>query len=208
MGLSGFLGRSYVGVQFAGISAWEIPYLKDIPLIGRVFFQQDPLVYLCAFLAFAVTFLLYRTRFGLRVRAIGEDPQAAYAQATPVRQTRVIAILLGGFLAGIGGAHLSLAYTQVWAERMTSGQGIIAVGLVIVAGWRPIRALLAAYFFGALTVLHPNLQAAGVSVSPYLIKMLPYIAAIVALVIATVRYDKLRQGAPAALMTQFSLGRA
>jgi general nucleoside transport system permease protein len=206
-GLSSFLGRSYVGVQFNGITAWRIPYLKDLPFVGRVIFQQDPLVYLCVLLAAATWFLLYRTRFGLRVRAVGEDPQAAYAQAIPVQRTRVIAILLGGFLGGVGGAHLSLAYAQVWAERMTAGQGIIAVGLVIVAGWRPLGVLVAAYVFGVLTVLHPNLQAAGFSISPYLIKMLPYVAAILALIIATVRYDKLRQGAPAALMTQFSLGR-
>jgi len=207
MGLSSFLGRSYVGRQFTGITAWPIPYLRELPFVGRVFFQQDPLVYLCLLVAAGTWFVLYRTRYGLRVRAVGEDPEAAYAQAVPVRRTRVIAILMGGFLAGVGGAHLSLAYTQVWAERMTAGQGIIAVGLVIVAGWRPLGILLAAYIFGVLTVLHPNLQAAGFSVSSYLIKMLPYIAAILALIIATIKYDKLKQGAPAALMTQFSLGR-
>lgn len=205
-GLTGFLGRPYVGIQVEGIATLSIPYLQDVPFLGPVFFRHDPLVYLAALAALAVWFLIFRTRFGLHVRAVGEDPHAAYAQAVPVQRTRVMAVLFGGFLAGIGGAHLSLAYTQLWAERMTSGQGIIAVGLVIVAGWRPLGALLASYLFGVLTVLHPNLQASGVSASPYLVKMLPYLLTIAALTAATFRYEKSGQGLPAALMRQFLPG--
>jgi len=205
-GLTSFLGRPYVGVQIAGIAPLGVPYLQDIPFFGPVLFQHDPLIYISMVVALAVWFLVFRTRFGLYVRAVGEDPQAAYAQAVPVQRTRVIAVLCGGFLAGVGGAYLSLAYTQLWAERMTNGQGIIAVGLVIVAGWRPIGALLASYLFGALTVLHPNLQASGITVSPYLVKMLPYILTIVALTVATFRYEKRGRGLPAALMKQFLPG--
>lgn len=207
-GLTGFLGRPYVGVKVAGIAPLNIAYLKDIPFIGPVFFQHDPLVYLAILAALAVWFLMSRTRFGLYVKAVGEDPEAAYAQAVPVQRMRVMAVLSGGFLAGIGGAHLSLAYTQIWAEHMTSGQGIIAVGLVIVAGWRPVGALVASYLFGVLTVLHPNLQASGITASPYLVKMLPYVLTIVALTAATFRYEKRGHGLPAALMRQFLPGRA
>lgn len=206
-GISSFFGRSYVGVRFDGIPKHGIPGLRGIPFLGEVFFQQDLLVYLALVTSLAVWFLLYRTRVGLQMRAIGEDPRIAYEQGVPVRRLRIIAILLGGFLAGIGGAYLSLAYTQVWAERMTSGQGIVAVGLVIVAGWRPLSALLAAYIFGGLTVLHPNLQALGTTASPFLVKMLPYLITLLALIVSTLKYEKKGQGLPAALMRQFLPGR-
>jgi simple sugar transport system permease protein len=204
-GLSGFLGRPYVGVRFDEIGVWGIPFLKDLPGLGRGLFQHDTLVYLAMFVAAAIWFLLYRTRFGLQVRAVGEEPYAAYAQGVNVRRSRTLAVLLGGFLAGIGGAHLSLAYTQLWAERMTAGQGLIAVGLVIVAGWHPVRALLAAYLFGVLIVLHPNLQASGITVSPYLLATLPYIFAVLALTLATFIYIRKGQGLPAALAKEFHI---
>ena len=206
-GLSGFLGRPYVGVRFSGIDVWSIPFLKDIPIFGRVFFQQDPLVYLTILAAVGGWFLLFRTRLGLHIRAVGEAPYAAYAQGVPVRRSRMLAIILGGFLSGIGGAHLSLAYTQLWAERMTAGQGLIAVGLVIVAGWHPLRVLLVTYLFGVLIVLHPNLQASGISVSPYILAALPYLFAVLALTLATFVYVRKGQGLPAALAKEFNMGK-
>ena len=206
-GLSGFLGRPYVGIRFSGIDVWEIPFLKDLPVLGSVLFRHDPLVYLAIVVAAAVWWLLFRTRFSLRVRAVGEEPYAAYAQGVSVRRSRAYAVVLGGFLAGIGGAHLSLAYTQLWAERMTAGQGLIAVGLVIVAGWHPVRVLLATYLFGALIVLHPNLQASGISISPYILAALPYLFAVVALTLATVVYIGKGQGLPAALAKEFRMGK-
>ena len=204
-GLSGFLGRPYVGVRFSGIDTLDIPFLKDLPVLGKVLFRHDPLVYCAIFVAAVVWFLLFRTRFGLHVRAVGEEPNAAYVQGVPVRRSRTIAITLGGFLAGIGGAHLSLAYTQLWAERMTAGQGLIAVGLVIVAGWHPVRVLLATYLFGALIVLHPNLQASGITISPYILATLPYIFAVLALTLATFIYVRKGQGLPAALAKEFRM---
>ena len=202
-GLSGFLGRPYVGVRFSGIDVWGIPFLKDLPFLGKVLFQHDILVYMTAFVAAAVWFLLYKTRLGLHIRAVGEEPHAAYAQGVPVRRSRTLAIVLGGFLSGIGGAHLSLAYTQLWAERMTAGQGLIAVGLVIVAGWHPVRVLLTTYLFGILIVLHLNLQASGITISPYILAALPYLFAVLALTFATF-IDK-RQGMPAALAKEFNM---
>ncbi|MCY3743394.1 MAG: ABC transporter permease [Candidatus Poribacteria bacterium] len=202
-GLSGFLGRPYVGVRFSGIDNWGIPFLKDLPVLGKVLFQHDILVYLTVFVAAAVWFLLYKTRFGLQVRAVGEEPNAAYAQGVPVQRSRTLAVILGGFLAGIGGAHLSLAYTQLWAERMTAGQGLIAIGLVIVAGWHPLRVLLTTYLFGMLIVLHLNLQASGITISPYILAALPYIFAVLALTFVTF-IDK-RRGMPAALAKEFNM---
>ena len=206
-GLSGFLGRPYIGVRFSGIDVWAIPFLKDLPIFGKMFFQQDPLVYLTILAAAGVWFLLFRTRLGLHIRAVGEDPYSAYAQGVSVRHSRMLAIILGGFLAGIGGAHLSLAYTQLWAERMTAGQGLIAVGLVIVAGWHPVRVLLATYLFGVLIVLHPNLQASGITVSPYILAALPYLFAVLALTLATFVYIRKGQGLPAALAKEFNMGK-
>ncbi len=202
-GISGFYGRPFVGVQNPPIEAWQVPILGRIPVLGELFFHHEPLVYVSILLAFAAWLFLHRTRPGLAVRAVGEDPEAAYANGVNVPWVRFGAVLAGGFLAGIGGADLSIAYTNVWAEGMTAGQGWIAVGLVIVAGWSPIRSLLAAWFFGAVTVLQPNLQAAGVDISPYVVAMLPYLLAVVALTVATISYKRRGFGLPAALARNF-----
>jgi len=204
-GLSGFFGRQYVGVQVSGINTYDIPVLSEIPVLGPALFQQDPLMYLSVLVSLGLWFMLYRTSFGLNLRAVGEDPNAAYARGVPVHLSRFIAVLIGGFLVGVGGAHLAISYTHIWAEKMTAGQGWIAVGLVIVAGWSPIRALLIAWFFGMLTVLHPHLQASGVDISPYLVAMLPYLVAILSLILATILYRRRGFGLPAALAKQFRL---
>lgn len=198
-GISGFVGRPYIGIDIQAIDPLAIPVLGNIPVVGDIFFRHDALVYASLFVAAAAWVLLYRSRFGLDVRAVGEDPEAAYAQGVSVRRTRMIAILVGGFLAGLGGAHLSIAYTGVWSEQMTAGQGWIAIGLVIVARWRPMLTLVIAWLFGALLVLHPNLQASGVRVSPYLIAMLPYVMTTVALTAITLLYRRSGHGMPAAL---------
>jgi simple sugar transport system permease protein len=204
-GLTGFFGRPYVGVKIKGVGQTTIPVLRQIPYLGEILFQQDLFVYLAMALAVASWFLLYRTRFGLNVRAVGEDPEPAFAQGVAVRGTRFLAVIMGGFLAGVGGAHLSVATTQVWAERMTSGQGWIAIGLVIVARWRPIPCLITAWVFGALLVLHPYLQSYGIEVSPYLIGMIPYLAAVVGLVVVTVIYRRSDHGMPTSLARQLNL---
>lgn len=204
-GLSGFFGRPYVGVQIEGIPVWEIPYLSELPFIGPILFRHDPLVYFSVVAAAALWFLLHRTRFGLHLRAVGEDPHASFAQGVQVARIRISAVLIGGFFAGLGGAHLSLAYTHVWAEKMTAGQGWIAVGLVIVASWSPMRSVGVAWIFGAIMVLHPHLQAAGIGAPPYLIAMLPYLVAILALTVSVLLHQRRGFGLPAALAKQFRL---
>jgi simple sugar transport system permease protein len=171
--------------------------------VGEVLFQHDPLVYGSFVAAAIMAFAMQRTRFGLWVRAVGEDPKAAYAQGVPVTAVRWWCVIIGGVLAGVGGAHLAIAYTHVWAEKMTAGQGWIAIGLVIVAGWSPARALFAAWLFGAAAVLHPHLQAVGIEVSPYLVAMLPYLLSIVALTLATAAHRRRGYGLPAALAKEF-----
>jgi len=201
-GLSGFLGRAFVGVQISGVTISPIPGLSEIPFIGRIFFQHDILTYMLLPVAVAAWFLIYRTRFGLRVRAVGEDPEIAYVHGIKSQRVRLMAVLIGGFLAGVGGAHLSVVYTKLWAEQMTAGQGWIAVGLVIVAGARPHLCLPVAWLFGGLVVLQPNLQARGIDISPYLVAMLPYIISIIALTVAMHR-DRAGFGLPAALGKPF-----
>ncbi|MGD9662865.1 MAG: ABC transporter permease [Porticoccaceae bacterium] len=204
-GLSGYFGRSFVGANIKGVRETAIPFLSRIPLVGDIFFRQDVFVYLAVVLT-AVSWLIFkRSRFGLAVRAVGADPESAYAQGVRVRQTRFLAILIGGFLAGVGGAHLSVANTQVWTEKMTAGQGWIAVGLVIVARWRPVPTIIVAWAFGGMLVLHPYLQAFGSNLSSYIIGMMPYLAAAIALVIVTVFSRRSGQGMPAALARQLNL---
>lgn len=202
-GLSGFFGRPFVGMRFGGFSVVPIPFLSKIPFFGPVLFQHDALTYASVPTAAMIWFLIYRTRFGLRVRAAGEDPSVAYALGVKPRRIRMWAILIGGFLAGVGGAHLSVAYTHLWAEQMTAGQGWIAIGLVIVAGMRPHLCLPVAWVFGGFAVLYAYLQAMGIGVSPYLVAMLPYAMSIVALTAATVYQGRAGYGLPAALGRPF-----
>lgn len=204
-GLSGFFGRPYVGTQISGVGQTALPGLSQIPFLGEIFFNQDVFVYLTVILTGLAFFLFSRTRFGLEIRAVGEDPESAFAQGVPVRRTRFLAILIGGFLAGVGGAHLSVANTQVWAEGMTSGLGWIAVGLVIVARWQPLPTMIIAWLFGAMLVLHPYLQGTGIEVSSYLIGMLPYLVAVGALVTVTLFSRRSGHGMPAALARQLNL---
>lgn len=204
-GLSGFFGQPYVGAKITGVGQSPIPGLGHLPVVGEIFFNQDLFVYLSV-LATALAWLLFnRTRLGLKIRAVGEDPESAFAQGVPVLRTRLVAIVAGGFLAGIGGAHLSIATTQVWAEKMTSGLGWIAVGLVIVARWQPFPTLLTAWLFGAMLVLHPYLQGSGMEISSYLIGMLPYLMAVTALVAVTLFSRRAGRGMPAALARQLNL---
>ncbi|MFB9886570.1 ABC transporter permease [Balneatrix alpica] len=183
VGLSAFLGAAYIGQPVEGVRPWELPLLADIPLLGKVLFSHDPLVYLSFVLAAAVAWFLYRTRAGLMLRAIGESPQSANATGLPVLWVRYAAVSFGGAMAGLAGAYLSLVYTPMWAENMTAGRGWIALALVVFASWRVGRALLGAYLFGLASILHLVLQGMGFAVSPNLLAMLPYVATIVVLVL-------------------------
>jgi general nucleoside transport system permease protein len=204
-GLSGFLGQSYVGANITGVGKSPLPGLSHLPVLGAIFFNQDLFVYLAVIVTVLTWVLFNRTRLGLKIRAVGEDPESAFAQGVPVLRTRFVAIIAGGFLAGIGGAQLSIATLQVWAEKMTSGIGWIAVGLVIVARWQPFPTLLTAWLFGAMLVLNPYLQGSGMEVSSYLIGMLPFLMAVAALVAVTLFSRRTGRGMPAALARELNL---
>jgi general nucleoside transport system permease protein len=183
-GLSAFWGYPIVGEQFPGLPRLKIPVLSDIPIIGEAFFSQDLLVYLAAAVAFGAWYLLFKTRWGLMIRAIGEDANVSRAEGIPVTRIRIACITIGSALAGIGGAHIVLAFSHTWLEGLTAGRGWIALGLVVLARWNPLYAILVTYLFGSVIAIQFNAQAAGISVSPYLLSMLPYILTVIALVVA------------------------
>lgn len=196
-GLSGYLGQKMVGIPLESpFRAFDLPGLSNIPCLGPIFFQHDALVYLSYILIPLCWYLLFRTSAGLNLRAVGEHPGAADAAGLNVAAFRYFAVVAGGMLAGAGGAYLSLAYSPSWVQNMSAGRGWIAVALVIFAMWNPLRALLGAYLFGGIEALGFRLQAVGITVSPFFLRMLPYLFTILVLVLVT---SGRNAGAPAAL---------
>lgn len=199
-GLSGYLGKDFVGNPVPqSFKAVPVPYLSDIPLLGKILFTHDLLIYLSFILVGVLWFFLYYTKGGLNLRAVGENPGAADVVGIKVYRTRYFYVILGGMLAGVGGAYLSLAYAPTWLENMTAGRGWIAVALVIFATWDPFKALLGAYIFGGVDALSYRFQALGFTFSPYLLKMLPYVLTILVLIIVTRETGRRRFRAPGTL---------
>jgi ABC-type uncharacterized transport system permease subunit len=202
-GLSAFVGSDYVGMGIEGFTGWEIPLLSAIPIIGKVFFSQDPLVYL-SWILFGLVYWCFRsTRLGLIIRAVGENPESANAIGMPVMRVRYAAVLFGGLMTGLAGAYLSLAYTPLWTEGMSAGRGWIALALVVFASWKAERILLGAYLFGAASIMHLVLQGLGFAVSPNLLAMLPYVATILVLVLIANDAVKVKLNSPMALGQPF-----
>jgi simple sugar transport system permease protein len=182
LGLTSLFGVSYVSKVIDNFTPWDVPLLSDIPFVGDVFFQHDPLVYVSYVMAPLVWWALTRTRVGLLVRAAGERPEALATYGYDPAIVRFGAVTVGGMLAGIGGAHLSTAYANSWFEGMTNGKGFVAVALVIFAAWSPLKAIGGAYLFGAALALSPALQARGHNINQYLLHALPYALTLLALV--------------------------
>lgn len=199
-GLSGYLGKAYIGIPAPKtFTKFAVPLLSDIPFIGPVLFNQDALVYCSYLLVPIVWFYIYKTKHGLNLRAIGENPAAADAMGINVFTLRYFYVVLGGMLAGLGGAYLSLAYAPSWLENMTAGRGWIAVALVIFATWNPLKAVGGAYLFGGVDALGYRMQAMGLDISSFFLKMLPYIFTIIVLIFATTQTNKKNIGPPGAL---------
>ncbi len=210
-GLSSVIGWTLVDIRDAPrLPAFDIPVLSDIPILGEIFFQHNVIVYLGFLLVPLAWFLITRTRPGLHMRAVGEYPAAADALGINVFRLRYTYVVVGGLLAGLAGASLSLAITPLWIDGLTAGQGWIAVGLVIFAGWNPVRAAFGSYLFGAIRRLPLDLQAAPPlpldlhvflrdPLLNYFANMLPYLFTIGVLVIASREALRKRLGAPAAL---------
>jgi ABC-type uncharacterized transport system permease subunit len=183
LGLSGMIGESFIGLPGVRLPALDIPVLSDLPIVGRLVFGQDAIFYVSIAAVIGVNWYLFRTRSGLRLRAIGDNHASAHALGVPVIRTRYLAVLFGGACAGLAGAHLSLVYTPQWVENMSAGRGWIALALVVFASWRPWRLLAGAYLFGAVSIGQFHGQAQGIGVPSQFMSMLPYLATIVVLVL-------------------------
>jgi simple sugar transport system permease protein len=199
VGLSGLIGAGFVGERVTQAPALYIPYLTDIPFLGRILFGQDGFVYLSITLIVAIGWFLYRTRAGLVLRAIGDNHASAHALGHPVLKIRALAALFGGACAGLAGAYLSLAYTPFWVSGMTAGRGWIALALVVFASWLPGRLVIGAYLFGAVTILQLHAQGAGVGIPSQLMSSLPYLATILVLVVISRTRGAAGSAAPASL---------
>jgi len=200
LGLSGVIGTGYIGkplpYHFTSIS---VPVLSDIPVFGEFLFRHIPLVYLVLLLVPTMWFILFKTGVGLKIRSVGENPAAADSAGVNVFRTRYLCVILGGALAGLGGASLSLSWGIGWVEGMVGGRGWIAVALTIFALWTPQNALLGSLLFGGLYALQYELQGLGFPV--FILGMVPYLATIIAL--ASVYFFSKRLGAPSALLTPY-----
>ncbi|MAO79424.1 MAG: ABC transporter permease [Nocardioides sp.] len=203
LGLTSLFGAAYVSRTITPFPVVPIPLLSEIPFLGPILFNQDALVYLSYVAVPVVWFVLFRTKFGLLVRTAGERSDALTVNGYDVRRTRILAVTISGFFAGIGGAHLSIAYTNSWFEDMAAGRGFIAVALVIFASWMPLRVLLGAWLFGAALALGPALQARGVPVNQFALAVVPFV---LTLVVLAVLGRRTISAAPAELKRVFENG--
>lgn len=202
LGLSALLGQNYGGKKPPAVERLDLPVLSDLPVIGRVVFGHDAMVYVSLALIVAVWAVLKYSRVGLVLRAVGENHEAAHALGYKVIRIRLMAIAFGGACAGLGGAYISLIRVPQWTDGMTAGAGWIALAIVVFASWKPVRVLLGAYLFGGATVLQLNLQAAGIAISAEYLSMLPYLVTILVLVLMSAN-----RGRRSALNAPGSLGR-
>ena len=206
-GLSGLFGDKLTGETVETLSTIPIPFLNSIPVLGPMLFNQDVLVYfsyLCVILSWL---LLFKTRLGLNIRSMGEAPEVCDSLGLSVISYRFFSVVGGGMLIGIGGAYFPLALTPFWVDGITAGRGWIAVALVIFAFWHPVKALAGAYLFGIALAMELRLQILGLEISPYFLKMLPYVLTILVLTLVTIRYQRLGvQVMPAALGEVFFRG--
>lgn len=182
VGLSALVGAGYIGSRITGLNPVAIPVLSALPYAGPLF-RADILVYLAVPAALTIWWLLFRTRWGLSVRAVGEDPIAAFAAGLSPARVQYQALFLAGLLGGLAGAHLSIGIAKTWAEWMTAGRGFIAVALVIFSRWHPLRAIVGALVFGGATALQLQLQARGAPVSPFLLDTIPYLLSLTVLLV-------------------------
>ena len=195
MGLGALIGSRYIGKPLRiRIYSKQIPILSKIPVLG-VMFQQNVIVYFGYVLAILLWFILYYTKWGLKIRAVGENPAAAEALGVNIDRIRYSCVMIGGCLAGLSGAYMSIVYMGSWNEVMTLGKGWIALALVIVSLWNPLLALFTSILFGFLDVLAIWLRKHGMD--PHILGTLPYIITIVTMTIA--RSMVKRIGIPEAL---------
>jgi general nucleoside transport system permease protein len=203
VGLSGLIGAGFVGERIAAAPQLVLPVLTGLPFVGRLLFGQDAFVYGSILLIVGIRWFLYRTRAGLVLRAVGDNHTSAHALGYPVLKVRLYAVLFGGACAGVAGAYLSLAYTPFFIPGMTAGRGWIALALVVFASWFPLRLVVGAYLFGAVSILQLHAQGLGVGIPSQLMSSLPYLATIVVLVLISRTRGSAGSATPASLGMPF-----
>jgi simple sugar transport system permease protein len=182
LGLSGLIGEAFTGLPGVKLGPIDIPFLIDLPFVGSILFGQDILVYFSFALVAIVTYMLFRTRTGLIINAVGGNHHSAHALGYDVVKVRYACIAFGGACSGLAGAYLSLVYTPQWIENMSSGRGWIALALVAFSSWLPRRVLVGAYLFGTVWIMGLYVQALGVAIPAQLLSSLPYLVTIAALI--------------------------
>jgi ABC-type uncharacterized transport system permease subunit len=195
-GLSALIGGPYVGAKIHALPRIQLPGLASLPRVYSSLFRFDPLIYLVLPAAVLVWWLLFRTRWGLGLRAVGENADIAYASGRNPRLIRYQALLVAGLFAGLGAAQLAIAYAMTWTEYMTAGRGFIAVALVIFSRWHPLRAVAGALLFSGAVAFQLLLQSSGVRISPFLLDMIPYLLTLGVLILWG---GTRKQSAPASL---------
>lgn len=203
LGVSGMIGENFIGLPGVRLEAIAIPGLSQIPYLGPLLFDQDPIFYISIALVIGVSWFLFRTRAGLKLRAIGNNHTSAHALGIKVITIRYLAVMFGGACAGLAGAHLALVYIPQWVEDMTAGRGWIALALVVFASWRPGRVLIGAYLFGAVTLGQFHAQALGIAIPSQFLSALPYLATIAVLVLISANRRMTMQNTPASLGKPF-----
>ncbi len=197
MGLAFFFGKPYIQPQAPDLPAISLGWWSDIPQL-RAALEVNVLFIVGGLLALAIAWMLRTTRMGLRLRVVGDSTDAARAMGLNPDRIRLLATGAGGAMAGVGGAYLSLYYPGSWTEGISSGQGLMAIALVIFARWNPINCFWAALLFGGAGALGPALQSVGITEGYYLFGAAPY-ALTLGLLILTSAPDRAVQGAPLAL---------
>ena len=203
-GMSGFIGKNYAGV-ITGISFRRIalPILSKIPIIGNTFFNQNLMIYMLYILVGFAMIYIYKTRPGLKLRALGENPSVLDTAGYPVHLARYLYVAVGTILVSVGGAYVTLAYTPGWYDQITAGAGWIAASLVIFSGWNPLKAFLGALLFGGVSVIGLHMQVIGVEIPSFFISMLPYLSTVIVLILSSGSFKNKRSMAPSKLAVPY-----
>jgi len=203
LGMSGLLFQKLLGTveTVSGFKPVYIPLLSDIPIVGEIFFNQNILVYGAYFLVFATWFVLNKTTLGLKIKAVGESPQAADSLGVSVSKVRYFSVAFGGIMSGIAGASLSIALLNVFQQNMTSGLGFIAIALVYFGGWRPFAVMGGALLFSMVNSLQLWVQVLNIPIPSDFAVMMPYVLTIFALIVTVQRVRP-----PSALTKPFERG--
>lgn len=188
-GLSSVLGKSVVGIPTPDrFSKLEIPGLYDVPFIGKILFSQNLITYFAILLVPLIWFIMYKTRIGLHLRAVGESPETADGLGVNVQVIRYVSVMIGASLTGVAGAFFSLAYVPSWIEGVSAGRGWLAIAVVVFSTWDPVRAFIGAFLYGIVFALGYRFQVIGLNVPSEFINMLPYIFPIIIVVLVSWRY--------------------